>query len=90
MYVNQHLRRQYAFLRASKKELLLVVANFDDVPVTTQVCIPAHAFDYLNLKEGSFEATDLLTGATTPVDLYRDAAVSLSLAPRQSVVLKLK
>ena len=90
MYVNQHLRRQYAFLRASKKELLFVVANFDDVPVTTQVCIPAHAFDYLNLKEGSCEATDLLTGATTPVDLYRDAAVSLSLAPRQSVVLKLK
>ena len=90
MYVNQHLRRQYAFLRASKKELLFVVANFDDLPVTTQVCIPAHAFDYLNLKEGSCEATDLLTGATTPVDLYRDAAVSLSLAPRQSVVLKLK
>ena len=90
MYVNQHLRRQYAFLRASKKELLLVVANFDDVPVATQVCIPAHAFDYLNLKEGSFEATDLLTGATTPVDLYRDAAVSLSLAPRQSVVLKMR
>ena len=90
MYVNQHLRRQYAFLRASKKETLLVVANFDDVSVTAPICIPAHAFDYLHLKEGSCEAADLLTGATTPVGLFRDTVVSLSLAPRQSVVLKLR
>ena len=31
MYVNQHLQRQYAFLRATDRELLLVAVNFDDV-----------------------------------------------------------
>jgi len=88
MYVNQHLHRQYAFLRSYKKETLLVVANFDDMPITAEVCIPAHAFDYLHLKEGCYEATDLLTDNVLQLQLQRDAAISVTMAPRQSVVLK--
>ena len=88
MYVNQHLHRQYAFLRSHKKEMLLVVANFDDLPITAEVCIPAHAFDFLHIKEGSYEATDLLTDAVSQLQLQRDAAISVTLAPRQSLVLK--
>ncbi len=95
MYVNPHLRRQYAFLRScqnnpskrQKNSLLLVVANFDDVPVTVSVCIPAHAFSYLGIRAGDCEATDLLSGNIRSLTLQPDHSVSVTLAPRGAVVL---
>ena len=101
MYVNQHLYRQYAFLRSrrfpasSKRKAgvvpspLLVEANFDDVPVTADVCIPAHAFDYLNLKEGIYNAIDLLTDEGKQIELKRDGTVRVELSAQGSVVLRL-
>ncbi|MCR5159977.1 MAG: alpha-amylase family protein [Prevotella sp.] len=97
MYVNSHLRRQYAFLRscqksASKRQknsLLLVVANFDDHSATVSVCIPAHAFSYLGIKAGDCEATDLLSGNVRSLTLQPDHSVSVTLAPRGSVVLSI-
>ena len=51
MYVNPALaQKQYAFLRASAKEWLLIVANFDETAIDTEVFIPAHAFDYLKIS----------------------------------------
>jgi glycosidase len=96
MYVNQHYRRQYAFLRAvtqkakgkKKLELLLVVANFDDVPVDMQLCVPAHAFDYIGISEGNYKAVDLLTGNSIPqLSLRRDGQVAIQLPSRASVAL---
>jgi glycosidase len=90
MYVNQHLSRQYAFLRKAKEQLLLVVANFDDLPVSVNLNIPAHAFDYLTMAEGDYQSHDLLSDADCQFSLQRDAAVGISLQPRQSVVLSLQ
>ena len=90
MYVNQHLSRQYAFLRKAKGQLLLVVANFDDLPVSVNLNIPAHAFDYLTMAEGDYQGHDLLSDADCQFSLQRDAAVGISLQPRQSVVLSLQ
>ncbi|MBR2235240.1 MAG: alpha-amylase family protein [Prevotella sp.] len=90
MYVNQHLSRQYAFMRKSKEQLLLVVANFDDLPVGVNLNIPAHAFDYLTMAEGDYQGHDLLSDADCQFSLQRDAAVGISLQPRQSVVLSLQ
>ena len=90
MYVNQHLNRQYAFLRKSKNDLLLVVANFNDVPATVSVNLPSHAFDCLSIDERTYAATDLLSDDITKLSLSRDAAVTLQLEARGSVVLKLK
>ena len=90
MYVNGHLQRQYAFLRcATPKELLLVVANFDDVPVELQVTVPAHAFDYLGLAERQYRGVDLLTSEEITLTLHRDATVALSLPARGVTVLRL-
>ncbi len=89
MYVNQHMQRQYAFLRAYKKELLLVVANFDDMPVDVAVNIPAHAFDFLSITRGDCKATDLLTDRVSTLTLQPDQAVSIHLEARGSVVLKI-
>ena len=90
MYVNQHLSRQYAFMRKAKEQLLLVVANFDDLPVSVNLNIPAHAFDYLTMAEGDYQGHDLLSDADCQFSLQRDAAVDVKLQPRQSVVLSLQ
>jgi len=90
MYVNAHLQRQYAFLRKAGSEVLLVVANFAEAPVETTVCIPAHAFDYLGIKEKNAMSTDLLTGQKAKIALKRDEAVAISIAPLSAAILKFK
>ena len=91
MYVNGDYHRQYAFLRKAASEALLVVVNFDDLPSTMDVTIPAHAFDYLKLKERkNVTAVDLLTGKEIKRQLYRDCYVSVDLEPLGAVVLKFK
>ncbi|MCR4602660.1 MAG: alpha-amylase [Prevotella sp.] len=90
MYVNQQYYRQYAFMRKSKNELLIVVANFDDIPVEMNLKVPSHAFDFLKLKEGTFNGTNLLTDSKMEIDLQRDREIPLSLAARQSLVLQIK
>ena len=91
MYVNGQYQRQYAFLRKAGSEVLLVVVNFDDLPTTMDVTIPAHAFDYLKLKERkNVTAVDLLSGKEIKRQLYRDCYVSVDLEPLGSVVLKFK
>ena len=88
MYANQQYRQQYAFLRKADKETLFVVANFADVPVTMNITIPDHAFDYLNLLEKAYKAVDLLTGTQVSLVLIRDQQVSIALPPRGAVVYK--
>ena len=89
MYVNSQYQRQYAFLRRSEKSLLLVVVNFDDKAVDMNVMIPAHAFDYLNIKEKTYTATELLSGEKQKVALKRDQPVVLTLQPRGGIVLRI-
>ena len=91
MYVNGQYQRQYAFLRKAGSEVLLVVANFDQSPATMDVTIPAHAFDYLKMKERkNATIVDLLTGKEIKRQLYRDCYVSVDLDPLGAAVLKFK
>lgn len=90
MYVNQQYQRQYAFLRKSDTEVLLVVANFEEQSADMDVMIPAHAFDYLQIKEKNATATDLLSGKKKRIVLRRDETVSMQLPPLGAVVLKFK
>ena len=90
MYVNQQYQHQYAFLRKSDTEVLLVVANFEEQSADMDVTIPAHAFDYLQIKEKNTIATDLLSGKKKRIVLRRDETVSMQLPPLGAVVLKFK
>ena len=90
MYVNGQYQRQYAFLRKADSEVLLVVVNFDDLPVVMDVMIPAHAFDFLNIKEKKVVAMDLLTGERIRLQLQRDMPVVVSLKPLGAVIMKFK
>lgn len=61
MYVNEHIaNRQYAFFRKAGEDLLFVVANFDTKPVTIQVNVPDHAFDFLSIPRKTLMGVDML------------------------------
>ena len=90
MYVNRQYHRQYMFLRKAGNSLLMVVANFDDAAAEVDVCIPAHAFEFLKLREKSYKATDLLGNTTTELRLGADQAVHTEVPARYAVVYKLR
>ena len=90
MYVNGHYHRQYIFLRKAGAEVLLVVSNFDDSTAAVNVTIPAHAFDFLSIKEKNALATDLLTGSLFKITLKRDSEIPLVVDPLSAIVLKFK
>lgn len=90
MYVNPQLERQYVFLRKAGKELLLVAVNFDDYAVAVDVNIPAHAFDYLEIEEGVYPTTDLLTKEKEDTELERNGSIRLTMDARGGYVLKMK
>ena len=90
MYVNGQYHRQYIFMRKAGAEVLLVVANFDDIAAEVHATIPAHAFDYLGIKEKNAVATDLLSGAKLKIQLQRDGSIPLAVEPLSAIVLKFK
>lgn len=71
MYVNYHNpgldpHRDYAYLRSTDDETLLIIANFGDRDKEISVTLPRHAFNTLDLPEGSVKATELLGGEKAP------------------------
>ena len=69
--------RLFAFLRSSGNTTLLIVANFGETAAHVRVNIPAHAFDYMELKEGKKDMVDLLSGNHQTATLQRDGAIEM-------------
>ena len=90
MYVNQHLRRQYAFLRKAGDDLLLVVTNFNDQEAVIDVQIPEHAFDHMGFNEKNVIATDLLTHEKLAMRLKKDGTVRMAVPANGGRVWKVK
>ena len=91
MYVNQSIgNRQFAFLRSTGKEVLLVVVNFSDESKEADVVLPSHAFDYLHIPETEITATDFLTKETLKLVLRKDRAVRVTLKPWSGRIYKMK
>ncbi len=58
-HFNTH--EQFAYFRKEKNDLLLIVVNFHDRMLETEITIPSEAFQYLQLKEGEqYNAVNLL------------------------------
>ena len=94
MYVNYHNKefnaaRQYAFMRKSGKEVLLIVANFDDNDADIKINIPQHAFDFFIMKTGkAYKFTDLLTGNSFKEVITSEEPFALSVKAQSGVILK--
>lgn len=84
---NEH--KQFAFLRKYSKELLLIVVNFDSMPVRACVNIPQHAFDFLGIPPRmEYTATELLTGNEEKLPLMPDKTTPVSLDAMNGKILK--
>ena len=84
---------QYAYFRKYKDELLLVVLNFDDKYLDTEVHFPLEAFQYLEMKEGqNYKVTNLLdeTEKYPLLTLSSTEPFRAYMAPWKGLILKLK
>ena len=70
MYVNPHLQRQYTFLRGENRQTHLIVANFSDKPVTTDVFIPDHACDILHCAAPNVLTVDVPANDYTILNIH--------------------
>lgn len=90
MYVNPQLsERQFAFLRKYDRQLMLVIANFDECGRECPVVLPRHAFDYLQLPEGEYKAIDLLSANTRQLTLSPDTPVNVILPANGGIIYKM-
>ena len=94
MYVNYHNitfnpEKQYAYIRKYEKEMLLIVANFDQKDVDIAINIPMHAFEFLNIREGAtLNFTDLCTGDTITRELSSSVPFRISVKAFSGVMMK--
>ena len=80
----------YAFIRRYENQTLLVVANFDEKEHHAKLRIPAHAFDFLNMKEGEFSATDIFTFTKQNIVLKRDDYTCLTIPAQGGIILDIR
>lgn len=96
MYVNPHSddfhpEEEYAFLRHSGKELILIVANFSCQEQSNGICIPQHAFDFLGMKaKDKVVATELISGKKTSLQLIPGEPVRLNVPALGGGIWKIK
>ncbi len=80
----------YSFLRKSGNRLLLVVCNFAERDFRLRINIPEHAFEYMSIKQGEYNCTDLL-GNIAPFAsaLAPDSLVTTEVPAYSGIVLEL-
>ena len=86
---NEH--RQYAFLRKFERELLLIVVNFDYLPVELAINLPSHAFDFLQIPQmDQYKAIELLSGKEEKMSLLPYKATDVTVGGHSGKILKIK
>lgn len=96
MYVNSdgwmmNPHRQYVFMRKCDDELLLIITNFDSIPVNVYVNIPQHAFDFWGMRQYlEIKSRDLLTGKSEKIAFCADKPVVTDVPAYGGKILKIK
>lgn len=96
MYVNSdgwmmNPHRQYVFMRKCDDELLLIITNFDSIPVNVSVNIPQHAFDFWGMRQyHEIKSRDLLTGKSEKIAFCADKPVVTDVPAYGGKILKIK
>lgn len=84
-------RKQYTFLRKYKRELLLIVVNFDHIAVDLAINLPSHAFDFLQIPQmDQYKAVELLSGKTEEICLLPYKATNVSVEAYGGKMLKIR
>lgn len=96
MYVNSqgaslNPHRHYAYLRRAGKEVLLIVANFDEHAANVDINIPDSVFQLYGLKpRTNAKATDLLSGTETTIAFAPTEPAHVSVPALGGVILKIE
>jgi hypothetical protein len=93
MYVNGNNAKfdthsQYAYMRCSNNEAALIVVNFANHKIDTEINIPQHAFDYLHIAQGQYDTIDLLSGEKHKIMLNANQPVTLKVNENGAVILR--
>ncbi len=94
MYVNYdnptlNPHHQYVYIRSYMNEVILVAANFGSEKCSLDINIPAHAFEILNLKEGDYEATELLSEEKRNIKFASNQPFHTDIEPHNAVMWRL-
>ncbi len=90
-YENHHFdpHRNYAFLRATDDDLIVIAVNFDINDKEVEINIPRHAFDVLGFPEGVATMKDLINGGrATKKDLKSDVPFKVKLPAKGAAIFK--
>lgn len=93
MYVNQtsmNTDKQFAYLRHHDGEVLLVAVNFDSAAAETGINIPEHAFNCIGFGEGTYQATDLLSGTSIELEIAPSSPLKVELPAYGGAIWQLK
>lgn len=95
MYANYHNNgvdphRNYAFIRTTDDELLLILVNFGNTDKEMAVNIPEHAFQHLGYPEGEAEMTELLTGKSAVKQLRSELTFDAHVPAHSAAIWKVK
>lgn len=94
MYVNYenprfNPHRHFAFLRQHGHDLLVIAVNFSDHEAITEINIPAHAFEYLEISRGFAVAEELLSGQKSMKAVTELSPFATHIPPHGAVVWKI-
>ena len=95
MYVNYenaafNPHRQYAFLRSTSTETLLIAVNFSAETCDLKINIPKHAFDFLNIPEGTYcNAIELLSNGKMDKIFKSDSPFECYVGAHDAVIWKI-
>lgn len=95
MYVNcdnPHFNphRQYAYLRYTDKEILLIAVNFDSYASHLHINIPQHALEMMGIESDKYLATELLENHQEEKYLHTALPFATSIPAHGAVVWKIK
>lgn len=81
--------RQFAFLRYTDTDKLLIVVNFDNREVKVDIEIPDLAFSMAGIEEGRYITDELLWDKKVSLELSRTAPTSLTVGAYNALILPL-
>ena len=94
MYVNYenstlNPHDQYVFLRNFENETLIIAVNFRATSCDLKINVPRHAFNFLGITEGDFEAVELLTSEKEVKTFSSETPFETFIKPHNAVVWKI-
>lgn len=82
--------RQYAFLRGTEKELILIVANFKNEDAEVVVNIPEHAFDFFELSQKEiFKAFPLMSADKSEISFSKNKPIRIAVLANSGELYKI-